>query len=135
VIKAGGVVVEDGPLSPHGEMDLGAGSVPRKFGAAEWDDQRPIRGKLTETFSIYPNIGTLLPAMGYGEQQLKDLEETINKTDCDSVIVATPIDLNRIINIKKSNTRVYYDLQEIGDPNLSQVVDEFVNKFGLKGKN
>ena len=131
------LVVEDGPTLTHGEMKLGAGIVAaRKFGAAELVDPRPFTvGKLTETFSIYPNIGTLLPAMGYGEQQLKDLEDTINKTDCDSVVVATPIDLNRIINIRKPNTRVYYDLQEIGDPNLSQVIDEFVNKFGLKGKN
>lgn len=131
------LVVEDGPTLTHGEMKLGAGIVAaRKFGADELVDPRPFTvGKLTETFRIYPNIGTLLPAMGYGEQQLKDLEETINKTDCDSVVIATPIDLNRIINIRKPNTRVYYDLQEIGDPNLSQVIDEFVNKFGLKGKN
>ena len=88
-------------------------------------------GKLTTTFQIYPNIGTLLPAMGYGEQQLRDLEETINKTDCDSVIIATPIDLNRIIKIKKPNTRVYYDLQEIGDPNLEQILDEFLKKHKL----
>lgn len=130
------LVVEDGPTLTHGEMKLGAGIVAaRKFGAAELVDPRPYTvGKLTETFNIYPNIGTLLPAMGYGEQQLKDLEETINGTDCDSVVVATPIDLNRIIDIKKPNTRVYYDLQEIGDPNLSQVIDEFVNKFSLKGR-
>ena len=131
------LVVEDGPTLTHGEMKLGAGIVAaRKFGAAELVDPRPFTvGKLSETFNIYPNIGTLLPAMGYGEQQLKDLEETINKTDCDSVVIATPIDLNRIIRIRKPNTRVYYDLQEIGDPNLTQVIDEFVNKFSLKGKN
>jgi len=131
------LVVEDGPTLTHGEMKLGAGIVAaRKFGAAELIDPRLFTvGKLTETFSIYQNIGTLLPAMGYGEQQLKDLEETINKTDCDSVVIATPIDLNRIISIRKPNTRVYYDLQEIGDPNLTQVIDEFVKKFGLKGKN
>ena len=123
--------------APAGAAGLGAGVVAaRKFGAAALVDPRPYTvGKLTETFSIYPNIGTLLPAMGYGDQQLKDLEETINNTDCDSVLVATPIDLNRIINIRKPNTRVYYDLQEIGDPNLSQVMDEFVNKFCLKGRN
>jgi predicted GTPase len=70
--------------------------------------------------------------MGYGEEQLNDLEKTINGTDCDSVVIATPIDLNRIIKIKKPNTRVYYDLQEIGDPNLDQVLDEFVKKHNLK---
>jgi predicted GTPase len=69
--------------------------------------------------------------MGYGEEQLRDLEKTINNTTCDSVIIATPIDLNRIISIKKPNTRVYYDLQEIGDPTLSQVIDEFLRKFRL----
>jgi predicted GTPase len=127
------LVVEDGPTLTHGEMKLGAGIVAaRKFGAAELVDPRPFTvGRLSETFRLYPNIGTLLPAMGYGDQQLKDLETTINNTDCDSVIIATPIDLNRIIKIKKPNTRVYYDLQEIGDPNLTQVIDEFVKKFKL----
>jgi predicted GTPase len=128
------LVVEDGPTLTHGEMKLGAGVVAaRKFGAAELVDPRPFTvGKLSETFRLYPNIGTLLPAMGYGDQQLKDLETTINNTDCDSVIIATPIDLNRIIKIKKPNTRVYYDLQEIGNPNLSEVIDEFVKKHKLK---
>jgi predicted GTPase len=70
--------------------------------------------------------------MGYGEQQLRDLEETINKTDCDSVVIGTPIDLNRIIKINKPNTRVYYDLQEIGDPNLETILDEFVKYYNLK---
>lgn len=127
------LVVEDGPTLTHGEMKIGAGVVAaQKFGAIEMVDPRPYTvGKLSETFEIYPEIGTLLPAMGYGEQQLKDLEETINNTDCDSVVIGTPIDLNRIINIKKPNTRVYYDLQEIGYPNLSEVVDDFVKKHNL----
>lgn len=127
------LVVEDGPTLTHGEMKLGAGTVAaNKFGAKELVDPRPYTvGKLSETFKIYPNIGTLLPAMGYGAQQLKDLEATINGTDCDSVVIGTPIDLNRIINIKKPNTRVYYDLQEIGLPNLTEVIEEFVEKFGL----
>ena len=128
------LVIEDGPTLTHGEMKIGAGVVAaRKFGAAELVDPRPYTvGRLSETFKLYPDIGTLLPAMGYGEQQLKDLETTINNTDCDSVIIATPIDLNRIIKIKKPNTRVYYDLQEIGDPNLTQVIDDFVKKYNLK---
>ncbi len=127
------LVVEDGPTLTHGEMKIGAGVVAaRKFGAAELVDPRPFTvGRLSETFRLYPAIGTLLPAMGYGEQQLKDLEETINNTDCDSVIVATPIDLNRIIKINKPNTRVYYDLQEIGIPNLTMVLDDFMKKFNL----
>ncbi|MBE9511508.1 MAG: GTPase [Bacteroidetes bacterium] len=127
------LVVEDGPTLTHGGMKIGAGMVAaRKFSAAGIIDPRPFTvGKLSETFKIYPNIGTLLPAMGYGEQQLKDLEETINNTECDSVIIGTPIDLNRIINIQKPNTRVYYDLQEIGNPNLEEVIDEFIKKYNL----
>ncbi len=127
------LVVEDGPTLTHGEMKIGAGVVAaRKFGAMQLVDPRPfVVGRLKETFKLYPDIGTLLPAMGYGDQQLKDLEKTINNTECDSVIIATPIDLNRIIKIKKPNTRVYYDLQEIGEPNLSQVINDFVKKHKL----
>ncbi len=128
------LVVEDGPTLTHGEMKIGAGTVAaRKFGAAKLVDPRPFTvGRLTETFLNYPNIGTLLPAMGYGEQQLKDLETTINNTDCDTVLIATPIDLNRIIKITKPNTRVYYDLQEIGFPNLDGILNDFVKKHNLK---
>ena len=127
------LVVEDGPTLTHGEMKLGAGVIAaQKYGATELVDPRPFTvGKLTETFEIYPQIGTLLPAMGYGQEQLKDLETTINNSDCDSVIIGTPIDLNRLINIKKPNTRVYYDLQEIGEPNLEGVLNEFVQKHKL----
>jgi predicted GTPase len=122
------LVVEDGPTLTHGGMKLGAGTVAaKKFGAGELVDPRPFTvGKLSETFKIYPNIGILLPAMGYGEQQLKDLETTINNTDCDAVVIGTPIDLNRIINIKKPSTRVYYDLDEIGYPDLEKVVCDFL---------
>ena len=124
------LVVEDGPTLTHGEMKIGAGVVAaRKYGAGELVDPRPYTvGKLTETFRIYPEIGTLLPAMGYGEQQLKDLETTINNTDCDAVVIGTPIDLNRVVNINKPTTRVFYDLQEIGEPDLDTVLDEFVKK-------
>ncbi len=128
------LVVEDGPTLTHGEMKIGAGTVAaRKFGAAELVDPRPYTvGKLSETFNIYPNIGTLLPAMGYGEEQLKDLETTINNVECDAVVIGTPIDLNRIIKINKPNTRVYYDLQEIGYPDLTGLLDDFVKKHNLK---
>ena len=128
------LVIEDGPTLTHGGMKIGAGTVAaKKYGAAELVDPRPFTvGKLSETFKIYPNIGKLLPAMGYSEQQLKDLEETINKTDCDSVIIGTPIDLSRIIKIDKPKTRVYYDLQEIGYPNLRQVIHNFVEKHDFK---
>ena len=127
------LVVEDGPTLTHGEMKIGAGTVAaQKFGAAELVDPRPfVVGKLAETFKIYPNIGTLLPAMGYSEQQLKDLETSINNTDCDAVVIGTPIDLNRIVKINKPNTRVYYDLQEIGYPDLEGVLNDFVKEHKL----
>jgi predicted GTPase len=127
------LVVEDGPTLTHGEMKIGAGVVAaRKFGASDLVDPRPYTvGRLSETFEIYPEIGKLLPAMGYGEEQLKDLETTINNTDCDSVVIGTPIDLNRLIQIKKPNTRVYYDLQEIGEPNLKGILNDFVQKHKL----
>jgi predicted GTPase len=127
------LVVEDGPTLTHGEMKIGAGTVAaKKFGALECIDPRPyLVGKLKETFEKYPNIGELLPAMGYGDQQVKDLEKTIKNTKCDSVIIGTPIDLNRIIKIDKPNTRVYYDLQEIGNPNLKEFIGDFVKKHNL----
>ncbi len=100
-----------------------------KYGAAECVDPRPfIVGKLFETFETYPGIGSLLPAMGYGEQQIKDLEATINNTECDSVVIGTPIDLSRVVKINKPCTRVYYDLQEIGYPDLGNVLDDFLKE-------
>ena len=105
------LVVEDGPTLTHGEMKIGAGTVAAmKYGAKELVDPRPfVVGKLAETFKIYPNIGKLMPAMGYGDQQIKDLEKSINNTDCDSVVIATPIDLQRIIKINKPCTKVDYE--------------------------
>jgi len=127
------LVVEDGPTLTHGQMTIGAGTVAAmKFGALECVDPRPfIVGKLAETFKTYPGIGSLLPAMGYGEQQVQDLEATINNTECDSVIIGTPIDLKRVIKINKPNTRVNYDLQEIGQPDLANVLEDFLGKSGL----
>ena len=127
------LVVEDGPTLTHGGMKIGAGTVAaEKFGAAELVDPRPyLVGKLKDTFRIYPNIGTLLPAMGYGEQQLMDLEATINASDCDTVVIGTPIDLNRLIDINKPSTRVFYDLQSIGKPSFEDVIEEFLIKKGI----
>lgn len=127
------LVVEDGPTLTHGEMKLGAGTIAaQRFGAKEMVDPRPYTvGKLTETFNTYTDIGKLLPAMGYGEQQLRDLEETINKTDCDAVIIGTPIDLTRIININKPCTRVHYELDEVGSPNLDEILNDFIKKHNL----
>lgn len=128
------LVVEDGPTLTHGEMKIGAGIVAAlKHGAAELVDPRPYTvGKLSETFRIYPNIGTLLPAMGYSDEQVRDLEQTIDNTPCDAVVIGTPIDLSRIIKINKPTVVVDYDLQEIGTPNLTQVLGDFVKKHNLK---
>ena len=124
------LVIEDGPTLTHGEMKIGAGVVAAKrFGAAEIIDPRPYAvGKIAETFRIYPNVGQLLPAMGYGEEQMRDLTTTIDRTDCDSVIIATPIDLGRVIKITKPNTRVAYNLQEIGSPTLEDVLADFIKQ-------
>ena len=123
------LVVEVGPTLTHGGMKYGAGIVAaKKFGASEIVDPRKYAvGKLSETFAHYPNIGTLLPAMGYGDEQIKDLETTINNTDCQGVIIGTPIDLRRIINIKHPSTRVTYDLKEKGHPTLDEILNPFLN--------
>ena len=118
------LVVEDGPTLTHGEMDLGAGVVAAlKLGGSELVDPRPFAvGEIAATFEKYPDIGMLLPAMGYGDQQIKDLETTINNTDCDVVVIGTPIDLRRIVNIKKDAVVVEYNLQEIGDVTLDKLI-------------
>jgi predicted GTPase len=121
------LAIEDGPTLTHGEMKYGAGVLAaRRHGAAEIVDPRPYAvGRLKETFEIYPGIGTLLPAMGYGEEQMKDLAETIARTPADVVLVATPIDLRRIVEIDKPALRVRYELQEIGKPDLEDVLEKF----------
>ncbi len=118
------LVIEDGPTLTHGEMKYGAGIVAaRRFGAAEIIDPRPYTvGTITETFEKYPDIGTLLPAMGYGGEQIKDLEETIRRVPCDLVISATPIDLTRVATIYHPVQRVSYELQVIGQPALEDVL-------------
>jgi len=128
------LVVEDGPTLTHGEMKIGAGVVAaQKLGASELVDPRPYTVRsMTETFKKYPGIGMLLPAMGYGTEQVRDLEQTINRVPCDVVVIGTPIDLNRIIKIKKPTVRVTYQLQEIGSPNLDEVIGGFVKKFVRK---
>lgn len=127
------LVVEDGPTLTHGEMKLGAGTVAaERLGAKELVDPRPFTvGTLTDTFKKYTHIENVLPAMGYGEQQLKDLEETINKIDCDAVIIGTPIDLSRVININKPCTRVHYDLEEVGSPDLKGILNDFMVEHKL----
>jgi predicted GTPase len=118
------LVVEDGPTLTHGEMAYGAGYVAaRRFGAAEIIDPRPFAVRsIADTYKKYPNTGKILPAMGYGDAMMKDLETTINKSGADLVIIATPIDLNRIIKIKLPTQRVRYELQEIGKPTLEDIL-------------
>lgn len=122
------LVVEDGPTLTHGEMAYGAGMVAaERFGAADAVDPRPWAvGTIEATFEKYPEIGTLLPAMGYGAQQIRDLETTINACDCEAVIIGTPIDLRRIVDIKHPSTRVFYELQEIGRPTLVEALERFI---------
>jgi len=128
------LVVEDGPTLTHGEMKIGAGTVAAmKCGAAELVDPRPYTvGSLSDTFKQYPNIGTLLPAMGYGDAQMKDLEKTIANTPCDAVVIGTPIDLPRFVKIKQPVVKIGYELQEIGTPTLEGVLKDFVKKHNLK---
>ena len=125
------LVVEDGPTLTHGEMAYGAGYVAaRRFGAAEIVDPRPFAVRsIAATYQKYPKTGPILPAMGYGEAQMKDLEATINGSDVDLVIVGTPIDLTRVIKLKKPYQRVRYELQEIGQPTLEDLLKA---KFGKK---
>ncbi|HEX5630880.1 MAG TPA: GTPase, partial [Acidimicrobiia bacterium] len=124
------LVIEDGPTLTHGEMKIGAGTVAAEAnGAKELVDPRPfLVGSLVDTFKTYPDIGILLPAMGYGADQMKDLAATINASDADAVVIGTPIDLGRILDIDKPHTRVTYDLAEIGSPNLTEVLSKFVEQ-------
>jgi len=128
------LVIEDGPTLTHGEMRIGAGTVAaERFGASELVDPRAMAvGKLAETYEKYPEIGILLPAMGYGDQQMKDLEATIANVECEGVVIGTPIDLGRFIKIKQPTTRVNYELSEIGVPSIKSVIADFVKKHNLK---
>ncbi len=118
------LVVEDGPTLTHGEMAYGAGVVAaQRFGAAEMIDPRPFAvGSIVDTYKKYPTTGAVLPAMGYGPKQMAELEATINNSDADLVIVATPIDLRRVINVKLPMERVRYELQVIGTPTLADLL-------------
>ena len=124
------LVVEDGPTLTHGEMAYGAGWIAaQRFGAAEIIDPRPYAdGSITEVYANYPTTGDVLPAMGYGDKMVSELERTINDVDVDMVIIGTPIDLTRILKINKPSQRVRYELQEIGRPTLKDILEtKFVN--------
>jgi predicted GTPase len=118
------LVIEDGPTLTHGEMRYGAGVMAaRKNGAAELVDPRPWAvGSIAKTFEKYKHIGPVLPAMGYSPQQIKELEQTVAAVDCDLVLVATPIDIRRVMKLDKPSMRVRYELQEIGTPNLADAI-------------
>jgi predicted GTPase len=124
------LVVEDGPTLTHGDMSFGAGVMAAKqYGAAELVDPRPFAvGSIKQVFATYPHIGALLPAMGYGPQQIHELAETINRVDCDLVLIATPVDLVRVIPIRQATCRVTYEFQEIGRPNLQDVLQDILVK-------
>jgi predicted GTPase len=117
-------------------MTYGAGVIAaQKFGAKDIIDPRPwIKGEIKKTFESYPEIGALLPAMGYSKKQIKDLERTINLTPCDSVVIATPVDLTKILKINKPSIRVRYELQEIGKPDLEEIIEKFLNLYPLYQK-
>jgi predicted GTPase len=125
------LVVEDGPTLTHGEMAYGAGWVAaRRFGAGEIIDPRPFAvGSIKATYEKYPTTGDVLPAMGYGQKQMDELQETINKSDAELVIIGTPIDLGSLLKIDKPTQRVRYELQEIGQPTLYDILKD---KFGKK---
>ncbi len=127
------LVVEDGPTLTHGGMRYGAGYVAaKKYGAKEIVDPRPYAvGSIIDTYKKYSHLHVILPAMGYGEKQMKELEETINNADVDVVVSGTPIDLNRVIKVNKPIVRVRYELDEIGTPTLSDVLDDFLKKKNL----
>ena len=118
------LVIEDGPTLTHGDMQYGAGMIAaRKFGASEIIDPRPYAVRtIAETYVKYPSTGTLLPAMGYGKAQMKDLEETIRRVPCDAVVIGTPIDLRRVISIEKPSVRVTYVLEETTKPDLPELL-------------
>ena len=127
------LVVEDGPTLTHGEMPFGAGSIAaRVFGASEIVDPRPFAtGSIRDTYRAYPHIGPLLPAMGYSAEQIADLEQTINASECDLVLFATPIQLTRIVSINKPAIRVRYEYEDSGSPTLEEVLLDELEDRGL----
>jgi predicted GTPase len=120
------LVVEDGPTLTHGGMSYGAGTfAANNLGAKLIVDPRPYAvGSIAETFNRYPHLGAVLPALGYREDQMKELETTINSTPCDVVVLGTPIDLGKLLRLNKPTARVYYELQEIGSPNLKEILSQ-----------
>jgi predicted GTPase len=129
------LVIEDGPTVTHGEMRFGAGTVlAKKFGAGEIIDPRPFAvGSIANTYETYPDIGPILPAMGYGDDQVRDLEATIERVPCEVVVIGTPIDLSRLVKIRQPVVRVRYELQEIGRPNLADAMQGVLEQLQRQG--
>ncbi|KYC48955.1 MAG: hypothetical protein AMQ74_01514 [Candidatus Methanofastidiosum methylothiophilum] len=127
------LVVEDGPTLTHGNMSFGAGTVAaKKFNAKEILDPRPWAvNSIKEIFDKFTQLGAVLPAMGYSKEQVKELETTINNVPCDTVIVGTPIDIGRLIKINKPLVRVKYSIEEIGKPNLNDLIKAFCKERGI----
>lgn len=125
------LVIEDGPTLTHGEMQYGAGVIAaRRLGASAIVDPRPwLKGGIRDIFRKYPDIGALLPAMGYSKEQVRDLERTINACECDAVAVATPIDLRRLVKVRHPMVRVGYELEEIGRPKLADLIGEYLGRL------
>jgi predicted GTPase len=126
------LVIEDGPTLTHGNMPYGAATImAQKSGASEIVDPRPYAvGSIKETYKKYTHLGKILPALGYGEKQIAELKETINRTPCDVVVIGTPIDLRRVMTINKPTVRVKYELQVLGPVTLEQILEEFLKKGG-----
>ncbi|RJS70289.1 GTPase [Candidatus Bathyarchaeota archaeon] len=126
------LVIEDGPTLTHGNMPYGAGAIiSKKLGASEIVDPRPYAvGSIKETYKKYTHLGAILPAVGYGERQIAELKETIDKTPCDTVVIGTPIDLRRVMTIDKPTVRVKYELKVLGPTTLEQILEEFLRKSG-----
>ena len=128
------LVIEDGPTLTHGGMNFGAGVIAAQRLGCELIDPEPFAvGSIKETLKKYPELHNLVPAMGYEKKQMEELEKTINKTECDAVVVGTPIDIGRLLDVDKPTVRVNYELDEIGEPNLKSVLDKFLRKKRLRG--
>lgn len=125
------LVIEDGPTLTHGGTSYGAGTIAAKQLGCEIVDPRPYAmGTVKETYKNFPNLGKILPAMGYSDEQMRELEETINKSECDAVLVGTPFDLARLLKINKPSVRVRYRIEEIGKPDLEEILNNFLKKMG-----
>jgi predicted GTPase len=124
------LVIEDGPTLTHGNMPYGAATlIAKKLGAGEIVDPKPYAvGSIKETYEKYTHLGAILPAVGYGEKQISELKETIDRTPCDVVVIGTPIDLRRVVTVDKPTVRVKYELKVLGPVSLEEILGEFLQR-------